>query len=413
MEFSLGMLSTGALSLLALLIGKFLKSKISLFRKFYIPDAVIGGLVVAIIILIFNLTGVLVLKFDTTLQSVAMTLFFATVGYMASLNDLKKGGIGVVALLVMVALLIAFQNLIGVGLAAAFGQNKLYGLLMGSVSLSGGHGTASAWGGVLEGYGAENGQIIAYAAATFGLVIGGLIGGPVAKILFKTQCHGQNDTIAEQTVTIDEKKELKADRLATVFITLLICAGLSEFVNPYFTQFLHLISKDLSLPSYILAMIFAAVVRNVTEAIYKKQGKLENLPITENDVIGSVALDVFLSIAMTTLDLSTLVKMSSKLIWLFLNTMAVQTVFVMMFVGFATYYVMRWVCKSKYTATVVCAGHCGFGMGSTPTAIANMDAFCKINGQCTQAYLIVPIVGAMFLDFVNALIISVYVGVLV
>ena len=161
MEFSLGMLSTGALSLLALLIGKFLKSKISLFRKFYIPDAVIGGLVVAIIILIFNLTGVLVLKFDTTLQSVAMTLFFATVGYMASLNDLKKGGIGVVALLVMVALLIAFQNLIGVGLAAAFGQNKLYGLLMGSVSLSGGHGTASAWGGVLEGYGAENGQITA------------------------------------------------------------------------------------------------------------------------------------------------------------------------------------------------------------------------------------------------------------
>lgn len=412
MIVSVGMLTTAALSLLALVLGKFLKSKIGILRKYYIPDAVIGGLFVAIIILIFNLTGVLGLKFDTTLQSVAMTLFFATVGYMASLNDLKKGGIGVVILLVAVALLIALQDLIGVGLAAAFGQNKLYGLLMGSVSLSGGHGTAAAWGGVLEGYGAENGEIIGYAAATFGLVIGGLIGGPTAKMLFKVGCHGQNDTV-DENVTIDEHKELKANRLANALITLLVCAGLSEFVNPYFTKLLHLISKDLTLPSYILAMIFAAVVRNVTEAIYKKSGKEDNLPIAENDVIGSISLDVFLSIAMTTLDLSTLVRMSSKLIWLFLTTMAVQTIFVIVFVSFVTYNLMRWVCKSKYTATVVCAGHCGFGMGSTPTAIANMDAFCKINGHCTQAYLIVPLVGAMFLDFVNALILSVYVGILV
>ena len=407
MTYSLGMLGTTALSLLALLLGKAIKSKAKLLQRHYIPASVIGGLIVAAVLFVLHQTGVLVFTFDTTIQNVAMMLFFASVGYTASLSGFRRGGKSLFVLAAVVSVSIVLQDLIGVGLAQAFGENKLLGLLLGSASLAGGHGTVSAWGTALEELGAANGSVLGYAAATYGMIAGGVIGGPLAKELFQRKCKGQGSSVRREA---NQSVEMRVEKLLEICIVLFVCCGMAEVSTPHLTKLLHLISENLKFPTYILAMIYAAVARNLLDAVAKRRNVL-HLPVEENRAVGEISLNVFLAIAMTTQDLTVLTHLHTSTLLFFVTSMAVQTVAVVLFVRFLTFPVMNRVCDSTYTATVVCAGQAGFSLGSTATEMANMDAFSMVHGTSEQAELIVPLVGTVFLDFVNAVVLSAFSGI--
>ncbi len=410
LTYNFGILSTTGLALIMLLIGKLLVNKIGFLQKYFIPAPVVGGLIFAIINLILNVTGLAYFTFNTTVQTIAMTFFFTSVGYMASINDLKKGGIGVVIFLGIASSLIIFQNLLGVGLASIFGVERIQGILVGSIPLTGGNGTASAWGEVFENqYGIQSATALGNAVATFGLVAGGLIGGPVAKLLF-SRYKKKNKIVTPVSETKEEDQsdnnsnQVDIKKGMIVIITLFACMGVAEILQPYFNMLLHLISENLTLPSYILSMLIAMVVRNVTELAFKKE-----IHVKENDKFGDIGLQMFLAISLTTLDLASLTKVDVAILGLFITSLILQVLLTCIFVYFVTYNLMG----RNYDAIVISAGHCGFAMGATPTAIANMDAFTKKNGKSTKAYLIVPLVGAMFIDFVNALIISVFLTIFV
>ncbi len=403
-KYEFGMLATAALAMIMYLVGASIVKKVGFLRKYYIPVPVVGGLLFAVLNLLLTLTGACSFTFDTTVQTIAMSLFFTSVGYMSSLSDLKKGGIGVVFLLLCTSGLIFLQNCVGVGLASLFGVDAKVGVLVGSVPYTGGNGTAAAWGITFaEEYGIEYANALGNAAATVGLVLGGILGGPVAKFLFKrSKSAGTGVEVKNKTISEVESK-LKYSNVLSVFITLIICMGASEVLNPYFTALLHLISPNLTLPSYILSMILAMIVRNVQELVFKME-----IHALENDKLGDIGLQVFLSIALTTLDLAKLFNVdNAKVGLLLLVSIPVQATLVTLFVLLVTFNVMG----RDYDAVVIGCGHIGFGLGATPTAIANMDTFCKKNGKSVKAYLTVPIVGALFLDFANAILISVMIGI--
>jgi ESS family glutamate:Na+ symporter len=402
--YSFGMLSTTAISLVMYLLGTIICKKVKFLKKYYIPAPVVGGLLFAVVNFILNFTGVIEFTFDKTIQTIAMTLFFTSVGYMASIKLLKKGGLSIVFMVIVAAVLIALQNLVGVGISSALGLDGKLGLLVGSIPFSGGNGTASAWGSVYaEQYGIAYADALGNAAATVGLVMAGLVGGPVAKRLFNKKLKG---VAGNKSAFVNEEKDENSLHFAKVLSTvilLFICMGVSEILYPYFTKLLHLISPNLNLPSYILSMIIAMIVRNVQELVFKKE-----IPSNENDKVGDIGLQIFLSIALTTLDLVSLTKVDKSVGLLLILAIVSQLVLVVLYTSIVTFRVMG----KNYDAVVMGAGHCGFALGATPTAIANMDAFCKINGKSEKAYLTVPLVGAMFIDFVNALIISVFIGFL-
>jgi ESS family glutamate:Na+ symporter len=399
------MLSTAALALVMYLVGSFIVGKVGFLRKYYIPVPVVGGLLFALINLVLTMTGVTHFTFDTTLQSVAMTLFFTSVGYMSSLSDLRKGGIGVVLLLICTSGLIAVQNGVGVGLAALFGVDKRIGVLVGSVPYTGGNGTATAWGVTFaEEYGIEFATALGNAAATIGLVMGGLLGGPVARFLATRRLRREQAPVQQAGEAGDGKKSDKLNYadLFDVLITLFICMGVSEILNPYFAKLMHLISPSLTLPGYILSMMLAMITRNVRELVFKKK-----ISAAEIDKVGDIGLQIFLSIALTTLNLATLFSVeNAKIGVMLLVSVPIQAAIVCLYVCTVTFNVMG----HDYDAAVISCGHTGFAMGATPTAIANMDTFCKKNGRSMKAYLTIPIVGALFLDFANALLISLFIG---
>ncbi len=402
-SYSFGALATTAISILAVLLGKFLCNRIKFLKKFYIPAPVVGGLIIAIIVFLFNITHLCNLNLsdgtNISIKTLMMTYFFTSVGYMASIKDLKKGGVGVVIFLGVASLLIIFQNTLGIVLAKIFGVDGRYGLICSSITYTGGHGTASAWAETFGKQGLLNADTIGAAAATMGLIFGGLLGGPIARLIFKRH-HLEKQEVVDNVSEVKVEEKLDFKKSCGVIFTILICMGISEVINPYFSNFLKFISNDkLSLPGYVLSMMLAAIWRNVYELGFKNE-----IASFENEKLGDIALQIFLGIALTTMNLIDLTRIDLSVIWLFLCCFVGQILITGLFIYFITFNAMG----RDYDSCVICSGHMGFGLGATPTAIANMDAFCKQNGKSTKAYLVVPIVGAMFIDFTNALLISLF-----
>ena len=402
-SFKLGMLATAGLALIMFLIGKWVVKKVAFLRKYYIPAAVVGGLIFALVNMVLALTGVLNLSFDPAVKDITMALFFTSVGYMASLSDLKKGGIGVVLLLACTAGLVFIQNLAGVGLCALFDIDDLrVGVLVGSVPYTGGNGTAVGFTPTFDQLGITYGGALGNAAAAIGLVLGGLLGGPMAKMLLKKSKTTKGAEIEGTTVDKQPAANNKMDPAKTleVLIILFICMGIGELIKPGFDVLLHKLDEKLSLPSYIPSMFLAIIFRNVQECVFKKE-----IATVENEKAGNIALEFFLSIAMTTLNLAQLFTVENiKVGLVLLCSIPMQVIIVALYVRFVTFNVMG----RDYDAVVISCGHCGYGLGATPTAIANMDTFCKKNGKSIKAYLTVPLVGAFFLDFVNIALISLF-----
>lgn len=389
------MYQTVAVAVVVLMIGNFLKKKISFLQRFCIPSPVIGGLLFAIFTLILYATGIAVIDFDDTLKEVCMVLFFTSVGFQANLKVLKSGGKALIVFLVLVVALMIGQNFASIGLANVLGLDSLTGMTTGSIPMIGGHGTAGAFGPVLEDFGVSGATTVCTAAATFGLIAGSLMGGPIGNRLIKK--HNLLGTIKTEDdsflVEEEEKHERHFSMYAPAVFQLIIAVGIGTIVS----ELLSL--TGMTFPIYIGAMIVAAIMRNIGEYT----GKI-TIHMGEINDLGGICLSLFLGIAMITLKLWQLADLALPLVIL----LAGQAVLMFLFAYFVVYNIMG----RDYDAAVIAAGTCGFGMGATPNAMANMQAICDKYAPSVKAYLIIPIVGSLFADFLNSLTITFFINLL-
>ena len=389
------MYQTIAVAVVVLILGAFLKRKISFLEKFCIPAPVIGGLIFAIFTLICYSTGILEIDFDDTLKEVCMVFFFTSVGFQANLKVLKSGGKPLLIFLVLVIVLIITQNFTAIGLANLLGLDSLTGMTTGSIPMVGGHGTAGAFGPVLEDFGISGATTVCTAAATFGLVAGSLMGGPIGNRLIKK--HNLLDTIKNDDDTLlveeEEKHERHFSMYAPAVFQLIIAVG----IGTIFSKLLSL--TGMTFPIYIGAMIAAAIMRNIGEYT----GKI-TIHMGEINDLGGICLSLFLGIAMITLKLWQLADLALPLVILLAGQVALMFLF--------SYIVVFNVMGRNYDAAVLVAGTCGFGMGATPNAMANMQAICEKYEPSVKAYLIIPIVGSLFADFLNSLTITCFINLL-
>ncbi len=393
MNIQLDMYQTLAIAVVVLILGQFLKSKIDFLEKFCIPAPVVGGLLFAIFTCICYATGLAEFSFDDTLREVCMVFFFTSVGFQANLKVLKSGGKSLIIFLALVILLIIFQNGLAVGVSKLLGLDPLIGLCTGSIPMVGGHGTAGAFGPVLEDFNISGATTICTAAATFGLIAGSLVGGPIGRKLIEKK--NLMDTVTTEDDSLLVEDEIKHERhtnmyAAAVFQTIL-AVGLG-------TIFSWLLTKTgMTFPIYIGAMLAAALIRNLSEY----SGKF-TIHMGEINDLGGICLSLFLGIAMITLKLWQLADLALPLIIL----LGAQLVLIFFF----TYFVVFNIMGRDYDAAVLSAGTCGFGMGATPNAMANMQAICDRYAPSIKAYLLIPLVGSLFADFINSLAITFFIN---
>lgn len=393
MTFTFDMYQTLALAVIALMLGARIRKKVNFFERFCIPAPVIGGLVFAIISCILYVTGIIELSFDETLRTVCMVFFFTSVGFQANLKVLKAGGKSLAVFLAFVIILIIGQNAMAVGLAKILGIDPLIGMCTGSIPMVGGHGTAGAFGPVLEDFGLTGATTVCTAAATFGLIAGSLIGGPIGnslitkKDLLKTVVKEDASMLVEE----EEKHERQFNMYAPAVFQIIIAVGIGTIVSWALSK------TGMTFPIYIGAMIVAAIMRNVSEYT----GKF-TIHMGEINDLGGICLSLFLGIAMITLKLWQLAELALPLIIL----LAAQTVFMFIFARFILFNAMG----RDYDAAVISAGTCGFGMGATPNAMANMQAICDKYVPSVKAYLLIPLVGSLFADFINSLVITFFIN---
>lgn len=404
MTISLNMYQTLAAAVAVFFLGGFLKERIAIFRKYCIPAPVIGGTIFSILNCILYTQGIWNYSQDTVMQNWCMNLFFTSIGYMASIRLIFRGGIMVFKMGILVGLLIIIQDVVGISMAELFGLNPLMGLASGSIPLVGGHGTAGSFGPVLENMGLMNATTIAFAAATFGLVSGSFIGGPVGELLVR-RFHLTSKEIDDAPSAKEETEKssraprdeaaayLNMDHFMYAFGQLLLAMGLGTYVSQFFTDI------GLVFPGYIGGMIVAAIIRNLAEITEWYDTQQE-----ECEVLGGMCLNIFLSCALMSLKLWQLTALAVPL----MATLLVQVAIIGLFAYFAIFRVMG----KDYEAAVMAAGTCGFGLGATPNAIANMNAMCERYGSAHTAYFVIPLIGAFVVDFLNASVLMVFMNLL-
>ncbi len=402
----LDFVQTLALASVLLFVGYGVRQRVGLLDRFNIPAPVVGGFLFAAAAMALRQAGLVAFEFDTLLQSPLMIAFFTTIGLGASLNLLRIGGPQVLTFWILASLLALIQSGLGVVIAKAMGVDPLLGLICGSMTMTGGHGTGAAFGKLMEDqYGFPNAVAFAMAAATFGLVTGGLLGSPVATRLIRRFRLKASDNLPSPASRLAMNASLDAEidteplgeppttyallKSLTLILGCMWAGGsLSAFLGQYFT-----------LPGYIGAMIVAAVVRNLAEATNAMSINTRSV-----DDLGSVALALFLSMALMSLKLWELLYLALPM----LVILSVQVAFMGAFAVFVTYPVMG----RDYDAAVMAGGHCGFGLGATPNAVANMGSIVERFGPAPRAFLVVPMVGAFFIDFSNAIILTVYLNLI-
>ncbi len=382
------------LSILVLYLGFYLNRKIRFLSEFYIPPAVTGGLICSIIVVVIYYAVDLEIAFDMQIRDLLLLVFFSTIGLTAKLRTLKAGGKALAILVVIAAIFLFFQNTTGVLLAIAFDAHPGYGLMGGSISFAGGHGTSIAWGAEAEKAGLEGASAIGIAFATFGLIAGGLLGGPVARWLIQSN---RLEPDSDAQVTAVEKGSATGDSRAgdlfnilTAILVLAVCVTLGDSVNRF------LFERGVLLPGFLTAMFVGIVITNLSDV-----SRYEIHPATI-DKFGEVALNTFLVMSLMSMKLWFLATAVGPILVVLMLQMLVITL-VVVFVVFRAM-------GRDYDACVISAGFVGLGLGATPVAIANMDAVTTRFGPSPKAFLVVPLVGAFFIDILNALVIKFFVG---
>ena len=397
MEFNLNIYETMALVSIVFYIGKYIKNKFSILSKYCIPPSVVGGFIFAMLVLILKITNIANINLDTTLQEIFMTAFFTSIGFTASFKILKQGGMKVVTFLGLAALLVVLQNIVGIALSSLFKLPPLLGLCTASIPMIGGHGTAGSFGPLLESMGVSGATTVSIASATFGLIMGSIVGGLVARNLIHNHkiktVHNENSKVPPKEVgDFNEENQniLCLKKLMTGASFLFIAMGLGSIISDLIQN------TGLTFPSYIGAMLAAAIIRN----IYDLTG--EEIVEKEIETLGSLSLSFFLTMALMGLKLWQLFDLALPLIVM----LFAQVILVGCFAYIITYRVMG----KNYEAVVFASATCGFGMGATPNAIANMDELTNRYGFVHTPYFVVPIVGCLFIDFVNSAIITLFIN---
>ena len=409
-SIELDMIQTAGIGALALLVGMVLTRRVSFLQKFCVPSPVSGGIIFSLITLMLYGCFHVEVSFDGTLKDVFMVAFFTSVGFQSDLKVIKKGGRLLVVMLALLVVVIALQNLMPMGVTRLMGVDPLIGMAAGSISMTGGHGTAGGFASVLEAMGLHGAGTIGMAAATFGLIAGSMIGGPLAERIVRTKLtHEQMQTPDEEVdpamagIESDEasptgrakrissnEQEFQQYAKATYCIVMVMGAG---------TIMSWLLAKTgVTFPTYFGALILAAIVRNTLGfASYKEDGKWVKadklLDMDRIISVGNICLSMFLGMAMISLKLWELQSLALPLIVILVAQVAMMDFFV--------YFVAFRLLGRSYDAAVLCAGMCGFGLGATPNAMANMSAVCYKYRYTVKPFLIVPIIGAMFADLIN------------
>ena len=393
LNIKMDMIQTVGLAVIILILGRFLRKKVKFFETYCIPSPVVGGFLFAIINLILRKTNLVIFEFDNTLQSFFMTLFFTSIGFNASWRLLKVGGKKVVMFLIMAVVLVILQNVVAVGVGYLTGVDPLIALLTGSTAMTGGHGTAAAMAPIVEELGHTGAKSVAIAAATFGLIAGSSLGGPLANRLIKgKKLEVAAEKVDNEKVRNDEfffnndVKKLDGENFAKAFFLILLSMFIGSYVSTFLNQFLNF-------PNYIGPMIVAAILRNISDHTTKFDLHYEEVHILED-----VSLNLFLGMAMISLKLWELSSVAGQLAVLLLA----QALLAWVFIYFVTFRFMG----RNYDAAVLSAGHAGFGLGATPNGIANMQSVCDKYKHSHIAFFVMPIVGALFIDFFNVAIIS-------
>lgn len=397
----LDMLQTAGLGALALVLGMCLTRRVKWLQRFCIPSPVSGGIVFSVVSLMLYKLWNVELVFDGTLKDVFMLVFFTSVGFQSNLKVLRRGGSTLLLMLGVLAFIIVVQNVLPLGIAWIMGVNPLVGMAAGSISMAGGHGTAGGFSAVLEGMGLSGAGTTAMAAATFGLIMGSVTGGPLAERLIRTKLTAEHLEPKDYEVDpamagleSDEaspagrakhisSNEQEFQQYAKATYALLIVVAAGSLMSWLLQQ------TGVTFPTYFGALIVAAIVRNVAEAC-KLTPKMELDKIVS---VGNICLSVFLGMAMVSLKLWELESLALPLV-----VMLVAQVVAMALIA---YFVAFNILGRDYDAAVLVAGICGFGLGATPNAMANMSAVCYKYHYSVKPFLIVPIIGAMFVDLIN------------
>ena len=394
-EIQLNMYHALALGAAMYALGLVLTKKIPVLSRFCIPAPLVGGLCFAVSNNILYATGTAVSTFDDTLQTVFMIMFFTTVGFTVSIPLLFKSGKAVIMLLILSIVMIILQNAVGSGVMALMGKNPLFGLACGSISMIGGPGTAAGIGPDLDAAGAIGGTTVAVAAATFGLIFGSLLGGPIARKLI-VKNHLRNEVVEQVTEedADDAHFTTHSNNFVYGFLLMLFCVGVGSIVTAGLTKLF-----GFNFPIYIGSMLVAVAVRNVIDHF-----KIMEFPTQEIGTMGNMFLAIFLSMALSGLKLWQLVDLALPMI----VALAAEVLLMVVFSLLVVFPVMG----RDYDAAMITAGFIGFGMGATSNAMANMQAVSRRYGPSPSAYFVIPMVGGLFNDFFNAAIIAFAIGLL-
>ena len=417
----LDMIQTAGIGALALIVGMTLTRKVDFLQKFCVPSPVSGGIIFSLITLILYSWFDIEVSFDGTLKDVFMLAFFTSVGFQSNLKVIKKGGKLLFIMLALMVAIITMQNLMPMGITHLLGVDPLIGMASGSIAMTGGHGTAGGFAKVLEGMGLQGAGTIGMAAATFGLIAGSMIGGPLAERIIRTkltheQIQVQDEDIDPAMAGIESDEasptgrakristnEQEFQQYAKAFYCIILIMGGGTILSWLFAK------TGITFPTYFGALILAAITRNTLGAMsYKEDGKRvradKMLDMERIISVGNISLSMFLGMAMISLRLWDLESLALPLIVILVSQVLMMALFV--------YIVAFPLLGRNYDAAVLCAGICGFGLGATPNAMANMSAVCYKYHYTVKPFLIVPIIGAMFADLINTGIISIFLNIL-
>ncbi|MBL7545243.1 MAG: sodium/glutamate symporter [Bdellovibrionaceae bacterium] len=392
-------LQTLALAAIVIIVGQILVKRIRFLNRYNFPSPVVGGLLFALVFFVAKEYFGAEIKFEKTFQEPLMIAFFASLGFGASWISLKKGGKDVLFFLFLSVVFLVAQIALGIGIAVAMDMPSISGILMSSVALAGGPGTSLAFAPLFESAGVTNAATLGLTTALGGILMGGVLGTPLATYLIgrdnlsvsgRFVKHREVKIISKETedlpfseIGIEAQEKMNPDTFIKHVLALILFVGLGTYVSPLFAQI------GVTLPIYIGSMIVAAIIRNMDD-----QSQWFGLKEETLEELGNTSLSVFIAMAIVTLDLSQLKNAALPVI----VSLVLQGVLVVLGSLFLVYKFMG----KSYDSAIISSGFVGFMMGTTANALANMSSLTRTYGISPRAFLIVPLVGSCFIDFINA-----------
>ena len=401
---SLDMHASAGVGVLALLLGMFLTRKIAFLKRFCIPAPVSGGLIVSLFTLFLYSAFGIECRFDGMVKDLCMMLFFTSVGFQSDMRTLKKGGKPLFVMIGLVAVLIIVQNFISIGIAMGLGLKPLFGMAAGSIPMSGGHGTAGGFSPLLEQMGLEGASSITMAAATFGLVAGSLLGGPLGEMIIRRRHLSEPSSPTDfmksvETTEVDQKHVVTKENAFQEYLKASCVLVIAMALGTGLSKILAL--TGITFPTYFGGLLVACAMRNLFDLSPKWE---KQLSIGEVIGIGDICLQLFLGMAMASLRLWELGSLALPLLLI----LVAQVTFMGMYGLFVAFPLLG----RNYDAAVLVSGLCGFGLGATPNAMANMSAVCYKYHYTSGPFLVIPIIGAMFVDLINTGVITVFLNLI-